>query len=63
MSAVTDALAASAGVALMTAGMVAVGYAVYLEMIRTVPLRWWDRTVLLAPVGLLAIISGSGLAR
>lgn len=54
---------AGAGIALMAAGMAAVGYAVYLEMIHAVPLRWWDRAVLFAPVGLVAIISGSVLAR
>jgi hypothetical protein len=56
--AVTDVLAGDGGVALMAAGMVAVGYAVYLEMIHAVPLHWWDRSIVLAPAGLIAILGG-----
>lgn len=61
MSAVTDAVTDGVGVALMAAGMAAVGYAVYLEMIHAVPLRWWDRAAVLAPAGLAAILGGLAL--
>lgn len=54
----TGALTVGAGVALMAAGVIAVGYAVYLEMIHAVALSWWDRSALLAPAGLLAILTG-----
>lgn len=43
--------------------MAAVGYSVYLTMIRAAPLRWWDRSVLLVPVGLIAVLSGLVLTR
>lgn len=59
----TEVLGAGAGIAFMAAGMAAVGYAVYLEMTQAVPLRWWDRAVLFAPAGLVAIISGVVLTR
>lgn len=49
---------AGAAVSLMVVGLVAVGYGVYLEMIHAVALWWWDRPILLAPLGLAAILTG-----
>jgi hypothetical protein len=60
---VNDAIRMLVGVGLMAAGMTAVGYSVYLAMIRAVPLRRWDRPVLLLPVGLVAVLSGLVLTR
>lgn len=54
----TDTVRAGAGIALMAAGMAAVGHAVYLEMSCAVPLPRWDRGVVLAPVRLVAILGG-----
>ena len=53
-----DAFLAAAGVASMGVGMTAVFYAAYLEMIHAGPLRWWDRTPVLLPAGLFAIMIG-----
>ena len=53
-----DELRTVAGLALAAAGMVVFGYAMYLELIRAAPLRWWERTLLLATAGLTAIVSG-----
>lgn len=59
----TDRLDLVGGAVLMLAGTAALVYAVYLEMLRAVPLRWWDRTVLLVPAGLAAILTGVLLTR
>lgn len=58
-----DAISVLAGIGLMAAGIAAVGYAVYLTMIRAAPLRWWDRAVLLIPAGLAAILGGLLMTR
>ena len=47
----------AAEIALMLAGMTAIGYAVYLDMSHAVALRWWDRALIVAPVGLVAVLA------
>lgn len=54
----TETVAAGVGIALMVGGVAGVGFAIYLEMIHAVPLSWWDRGIVLAPAGLIAIIGG-----
>jgi hypothetical protein len=54
-------LAGVAGVALMTLGMASFGYGTYLEMSHAANLWWWDRTVLLVPLGLAAMLGGMAL--
>lgn len=54
-------LVETSGIALLTAGMVTLAYAVYLEMIRAIPVWWWDRTLVLAPSGLVGILGGLAL--
>jgi hypothetical protein len=54
--AVTALARAAAEIALMLAGMTAIGYAVYLDMIHAVALRWWDRILVVGPVGLVAVL-------
>ncbi len=59
----TAALGSGAGFALMLAGVAAVGYAVYLEMLRAAALSWWERATLLLPFGLISILAGLLLVR
>lgn len=46
----------AAGIALLLVGMTAIGYAVYLDMIHAAALFWWDRTLIVGPVGLVAVL-------
>lgn len=55
---VTEQLRTGGELALVAAGMAVLGYAMYLELIRAAPLRWWERTLPLAAVGLTSIVGG-----
>lgn len=46
------------GLALVVPGMAVLGYATYLAMIRASPRWWYDRAVLLGPVGLALVVGG-----
>lgn len=57
-SALAQGLLAGLGAALLVPGMVVLGYATYLAMIRAAPLRWYDSPTLLAPLGLALVLVG-----
>lgn len=58
-----ESLCIVAGVLLLASGMLAVGHAAYLELISASALHWWDRPIVLAPVGLLMTLGGVFLVR
>lgn len=60
--ALADGLLTGLGLLLLVPGMAALGYATYLTMIRASPLGWYDRAVLLGPVGLALVLVGLALA-
>lgn len=47
-----------AGIALVAPGMAFLFYAAYLAMIRASAWHWYDRPVLLGPVGLALVVTG-----